>query len=306
VTRVVVDGLEVPEGPLVLPDGDVVVVEIMGGRMIRIDPRRGTKALLAQLGGGPNGAALGPDGYIYVCNNGGAKWSRLDGPLCLPLPRDPGSAAHGSIQRVDPATGNVETLLESCDGHLLKSPNDLVFDRSGGFYFTDFGRSIGTVAETGSVHYVHPGGAKVETLISGLNRPNGCALSPDGARLYVSETFTGRVWWWDVRAPGQVRGGETFHGSGGGNLLYGAPGYRLFDSMAVEANGNVCVATYFEGGVSVISPAGDLVELVEIDDRLITNLAFGGERMTTAYLTAVGAGALLEADWPRPGLRLSP
>lgn len=296
------DGLEVPEGPVVLPDGDVLVVEIMGGRLQRIDPRTGSRSVVAKLGGGPNGAALGPDGQLYVCNNGGSEWHRLDGPLCLPRPRATGTAAHGYLQRVDLDTGHVELLLDACDGHPLNSPNDLTFDEHGGLYFTDFGRSLDGVAELGCVYYVPPGGGRMMRVLTGLQRPNGCGLSPSGDRLYVSETFTGRVWWWEVAGPGRLIGGETYHGSGGGNLLYGAGGYRLFDSLAVEACGNVCVATYFDAGISVISPEGELVELVEIEDRLVTNLAFGGTDMSMAYVTAVGAGALLEVPWPRPGL----
>ena len=71
--RVLATGLEFPEGPVVMPDGSVVLVEIRGRRLTRIWPD-GRKEVVAQIPGGPNGAALGPDGRMYVCNNGGFSW----------------------------------------------------------------------------------------------------------------------------------------------------------------------------------------------------------------------------------------
>jgi len=71
--RVLATGLEFPEGPVVMPDGSVVLVEIRGRRLTRVWPD-GRKETVAQIPGGPNGAALGPDGKMYVCNNGGFSW----------------------------------------------------------------------------------------------------------------------------------------------------------------------------------------------------------------------------------------
>ena len=82
----VTTGLEFPEGPVALPDGDVLVVEVQGGRLTRVAPS-GDKRVVAELGGGPNGAALGPDGAVYVVNNGGFAWSNQFG-LALPVGPD--------------------------------------------------------------------------------------------------------------------------------------------------------------------------------------------------------------------------
>src|ERR1700692_4047612 len=71
--RVLATGLEFPEGPVVMPDGSVMLVEIRGQRLTRIYPD-GRKEIVAQIPGGPNGAALGPDGKMYICNNGGFSW----------------------------------------------------------------------------------------------------------------------------------------------------------------------------------------------------------------------------------------
>src|SRR5258705_1374407 len=68
--RVLATDLEFPEGPVVMPDGSVVLVEIRGRRLTRVWPD-GRKQVVAEIPGGPNGAAMGPDGKIYVCNNGG-------------------------------------------------------------------------------------------------------------------------------------------------------------------------------------------------------------------------------------------
>lgn len=77
--EVVTTDLEFPEGPVALPDGDVLVVEVRGGRLTRVHPD-GTKDVVADVGGGPNGAAIGPDGAAYVVNNGGFAWTKLPDP----------------------------------------------------------------------------------------------------------------------------------------------------------------------------------------------------------------------------------
>ncbi|MFZ8368791.1 SMP-30/gluconolactonase/LRE family protein, partial [Staphylococcus aureus] len=73
--REVTSDLAFPEGPIALADGSVIVVEIAGGRLTRVSPS-GKKYTIAELGGGPNGAAIGPDGKCYVCNNGGFSWHK--------------------------------------------------------------------------------------------------------------------------------------------------------------------------------------------------------------------------------------
>src|SRR6202051_3250968 len=103
--RVLATGLEFPEGPVVMPDGSVVLVEIRGQRLTRVWPD-GRQEVVAQIAGGPNGAAIGPDGKCYICNNGGFGWIPSAGP---PIPRapEPHEYIGGSIQRVDLATGKV-------------------------------------------------------------------------------------------------------------------------------------------------------------------------------------------------------
>ena len=78
----------------------------------------------------------------------------------------------------------------------------------------------------------------------------------------------------------------------------------MLDSLAVDGEGNVCVATLVNGGVTVISPAGDLVDFVETGDLLTTNICFGGDDLTTAYITLSTTGRLVKMTWPRPGAKL--
>lgn len=72
----------------------------------------------------------------------------------------------------------------------------------------------------------------------------------------------------------------------------------------MEANGNICVATIGECGISVVSPQGDLVEFVATDDIFTTNICFGGADMQDAWITLSGSGRLAKTRWNRPGLKL--
>src|SRR5580698_10902104 len=125
--ELVTEGLEFPEGPIAMADGSVILTEIKGQRLTRVKPD-GTKETVAETGGGPNGAAIGPDGKIYVTNNGGAfQWLKQDG-LTVPGPTPP-SHTGGYIQRVDITTRKVTAIYDSCEGRRLAGPNDLVFDK---------------------------------------------------------------------------------------------------------------------------------------------------------------------------------
>lgn len=300
----VATGLQFPEGPIALSDGSVLVVEIRRGTLSRVLPD-GKIEVVAECGGGPNGAAIGPDGRVYVCNNGGFQWMQVPGDLWIPHGTPPDYIG-GRIQVVDLGSGKVEDLYTECDGTGLRGPNDVVFDAHGGFYFTDHGKGRHDSVDLGTVYYAKADGSSIVPVASGMHGPNGVGLSPDGSRLYVSETTTGYSWWWEVEAPGTLRGGRTFGGNGGGNFLYGWPEFALYDSLGVEADGNVCLATMIKSGITVVSPVGELVEFVENpDDPGTTNICFGGPDLATAWVTSSSSGRLLRAQWSRPGLQLA-
>jgi gluconolactonase len=298
--REIAHGLRFPEGPVALPDGSVLVVEVRGGALSRVGPD-GSVSVVAQTGGGPNGAAIGPDGCVYLCNNGGFAWQEIGG-LSLPHGVSP-EYAGGSIQRVDLASGRVETVYGACDGRPLRAPNDLVFDATGGFWFTDHGHLWSRQRDRTGVFYARPDGSSIREVIFPLDAPNGIGLSPDGRRLYVAETHVGRVWAWELAGPGELAGAGQ--GTQGATLLAGLPGHQLLDSLAVDSAGNVCVATIIHGGITVISPDGASIEHVPMPDPVTTNLCFGGPDLRTAYVTLSTSGRLVAMEWPRPGLPLA-
>src|SRR5262249_14285656 len=110
--REITSGLQFPEGPVAMDDGSVLVVEVTRGTLTGVRPN-GAKEVVAETGGGPNGAAIGPDGMVYICNNGGFRFA-ADGTPTEGLPE---GYTGGYIQRVDLASGKVEVLYTECNGH---------------------------------------------------------------------------------------------------------------------------------------------------------------------------------------------
>lgn len=296
----VAGGLRFPEGPVAMRDGSIVLVEIAAGRITRVRAD-GSVETVAEPGGGPNGLAVGPDGMLYCCNNGGFAWHDMGGAL-IPHGTAPDYAG-GRIERIDPASGAVETLYRDGDfGCVLRGPNDIVFDGAGGFWFTDHGKTSERSRDVTGVFYGRADGSMLREVIFPLENPNGIGLSPDGTRLYVAETYTCRLLAFDVTGPGEVgRAGPA----GGGVPLYRPAGYKFFDSLGLEAGGNICLATIGECGISVVSPGGELVEFVATDDVFTTNICWGGADMMDAYVTCSSTGRLLKRRWARPGLRLA-
>lgn len=299
--RILAEGLRFPEGPVAMADGSVLVVELAGGTLTRVNPD-GSKQVVAETGGSPNGAAIGPDGHCYICNNGGFAWHvEPDG-----FRRTAGIAADyegGSIQRVNLETGAVDTLYTHCGEAQLRGPNDIVFDNAGGMWFTDFGKQYDRVIDRGAVYYAKCDGSEIVQAAFPTLTANGIGLSPDDKTLYVAESDSGKLWSWPVLGPGNL-GKEPWPSGAGGKYLNGVRGFQRYDSLAVEQNGNICVATLIDAGISVYAPDGELIEFLAVDEPYCTNIAFGGPDMCTAWITLSGYGQLLEVRWPRPGLPL--
>ena len=297
--ELVAEGLEFPEGPIAMTDGSVILTEIKGQRLARVGPD-GTKSLVAQTGGGPNGAAIGPDGAIWITNNGDAfVW--LDNAGMTVPGHTPPEHTGGMIQRLDLASGDLTTVYDACDGKRLIGPNDLVFDADGGFWFTDHGCTTPEGRKYGALCYAKTDGSHISRQRTNLISPNGVGLSPDGSVVYVADTQLGRLWAFDVESPGVLAPPAGF---APGRIIANLPGYQLLDSLAVEASGKVCVATIINGGITVFDPDGR-TQHHPFPDLICTNICFGGPDMTTAWITASATGKLYRAAWPRPGLKLA-
>src|SRR6185437_15653343 len=168
---------------------------------------------------------------------------------------------------------------------------------------TDLGKTRARDRDNGVIYYGLADGSKIVEVAYPAVTPNGIGLSPDGRMLYVAETEPARLWAFDVTEPGVVRK-QGWPSPNGGRLVIGLPGFQRFDSLAVEASGNISIATLISGCISVIAPDGKLLRQVKMGDPVTTNICFGGADRRTAYVTLSGIGQLVALPWPEPGLAL--
>ena len=294
-------GLRFPEGPITMPDGSVILVEIERQTLSRVMPD-GKVEVIAEVPGGPNGAALGPDDAIYICNNGGFEFHKDDSGI-RPV-RQAYSYKGGSIDRVDLQSGAVKTLYTHCGDNKLCGPNDIVFDRQGGMYFSDLGKTRDRDWDRSGLYYASIDGDHITEVAFPLITANGVGLSPDEKTVYATETQTGRLWAFDIESPGKIKP-RAWPSPHGGWLVGGTTGFRNFDSLAVDAAGNICVATLMDGGITVIAPDGSSVDHVPMPDPYTTNICFGGAGMKTAFITLSLGGTLVSCTWPKAGLPLN-
>lgn len=225
---VVADGLGFPEGPVATQDGTLYFVDIAQQTLMRMED--GSKPeVVADIPGGPNGLAIGPDGHAYVCNNGGV-FDFITVPptppgsqppqdrnayLLLPHPHCPGThygeyakdaagnpiektpdMAAGSICKVNLKTGHVTEIYGPSKGDSLIAPDDIVFDANGpagSFWFTDCGYQNENIVRKGGVYAGHVNGQRPVKMAE-IPSANGIGFSKDGKVLYVADTLYGRLW----------------------------------------------------------------------------------------------------------------
>ncbi|MGE0386202.1 MAG: SMP-30/gluconolactonase/LRE family protein [Gammaproteobacteria bacterium] len=307
--REIATGLIFPEGPIALPDGSFVLVEMVGNTLTRITAD-GRREVIANIHTGPNGAAIGPDGRCYVCVNGGIgqklppdAGKPNKAPTMAQVGWPPIESDGGSIRVVDLKTGRTEVLYEECNGWPLTAPNDLVFDGNGGFYFTDLGKQSQRVWVRGRVYYARADGSSIQEVIVPLDAANGIGLSRDEKTLYVAQTAFARLWAFDITAPGVVHTERA--PTMGGRLLAALPRMGGFDSLALDADGNICVGTLHPGAITVIAPDGSSIREIPMPDASATNICFGGPDLRTAYITLSRSGRLVAMPWPVPGQPLN-
>ena len=294
---VVVTGLAFPEGPSVGRDGRLYVVELPRGCVSTVAD--GRRAVFALLGGAPNGTAFGPDGLLYICNNGG-NWP--------PKPSTGGKPGVGgglaAIQVVHP-DGSFRVLVHEIGGVALNGPNDICFDDRGGFYFTDPAwapRSPEGIAHAeksppGDVCYVAADG-RASRVWSNLLFPNGLHVTPDGKALVVAETGTGRVWRFAIRAPGELAQPEVVIDLGLESGL---------DGMCFDVEGRLLIAGCGSSSVYVLAPdLRRLEQTIAFSDPDNTNVCFGGDDHRTLFVTQATSGRVVSIQWPVPGMRLFP
>lgn len=305
VMQIVATGLRFPEGPVWVDAATVVVTEIAAGSLTAVDVATASTTRVVQGLAGPNGLALDPgDPTVgWVADNGGYFAWHDTGELLLPMP---GGAGHtgGALRRVALDSGGDRSgdVVVGGDDARLVAPNDVVVDAGGGVWFTDFGVQHGTAAAgQAGVWYLAPGGSAASAVVWGTHQANGIGLSADGTELYVAETHSASLWAFAVTGPGAVAGGGSPGRTHDGRLVHRADGF-MFDSLAVDPDGWVCVATIGPGGgVTCVEPVSGATRRVTAPDDLTTNVCFWeGGGLVRAALTLSSTGALAVADdWRR-------
>jgi gluconolactonase len=157
----------------------------------------------------------------------------------------------------------------------------------------------GLTSESGSVYYATIDGKTLKRAAV-VPTANGVGISPEGDKLYVSDTVFGRLWVMNILGPGVLEPGPL--PAMPGNVVQTLPGYQWLDSLKVQENGHVCVGTIFNGGITVFNPNGE-TEHVPVPDLFTTNLCFGGADMRDVWITASSTGKIYKTKWDLPGLK---
>ncbi|MDA1296872.1 MAG: SMP-30/gluconolactonase/LRE family protein [Chloroflexi bacterium] len=285
-----VDGLMNPEGPVLLPDGSLCLVEMHLSRgWILWLSADGTERRVVAKTGRPNGMTLGADGTLWVAES-------VNPPSLLNVTLD----------------GAVRVVATSCAGKDFFFPNDLRFGPDGMLYMTDSGVRIGdwqkappaerqVTPTEGRLYRIDPATGDGEIIGTGYEFTNGIAFGADNS-LYVAATQSGLIYrhrWADGRISGEK---EVF--ASVVDESRGPMGFRGPDGMAFGTDGNLYVAVVGQQDVTVLGPDGGVVRRIALEGPAPTNVAFGPAGSGKLYVTEQGVGHLEVHNVETDGLPL--
>ena len=228
------DGLGHPEGPDILPDGRIVMVETYASKIVAWSAERGLHDY-AICGGGPNACMLGSDA-LYITQNGGTVGRWRAEVMSVP-----------SIQKAWP-DGRVEIVATEVDGIRLQAPNDLTFGPDGRLYFTDPADYLPDDRRPARVFALNPDGTGelLEEVPDAY--ANGIVAEPDGSIVWV-ESYDRGVY---RKRPGKPS-----------VKVHQLPDGHIPDGLKIDERGNLWVTTFMSGGVDVVAPDGSPIDFLE-------------------------------------------
>ena len=255
------------EGPAFDRDGNLYMVDIPYGRILRMSPG-GEFDVAAEYDGWPNGLAIHKDGRVFI-----ADYRR-------------------GIMALDPKSGRVEPVLSHCFSESFKGVNDLTFAKNGDLYFTDQGQT-GVHDPSGRV-YRYTADGRLDCLIANGPSPNGIVLDPDDKVLYVAMTRANCMWHCPLKPGGGVSKAGVFAQ---------LPGIHGPDGLAMDESGNLSAAHARPGIIWTFSSIGEPLYRVQSKTKgsRMTNMAYGGADRRTLFITESYSGAILAAKMPVAG-----
>ena len=259
------EGLGHPEGPDVLPDGRIVMVETYTGKIVAWSAERGLHDY-ALCGGGPNACTVGSDGAVYITQNGGTAGAWKADVMGVP-----------SIQKAWP-DGSVEEVAREVDGIALQAPNDLTFGPDGRLYFTDPADYQPNDRRPGRVFALNPDGSGelLEELPAAY--PNGITAEADGSIVWV-ESYDRGVY---RKRPGSAS-----------VLLTRLDEGHIPDGLKIAADGDLWVTAFMAGGVDILAPDGTHRDFLETGGVPLNCVFLDGSLIITDFgdITEVTAAA---------------
>ena len=255
------------EGPSFDRDGNLYLVDVAHGRIFRVSGA-GEFTVAADYRGQPNGLKIHQDGRIFIADH------------------------QNGIMELDPINGKVTALIPRERLPDFKGCNDLFFASNGDMYFTDQGQT-GLHDPTGRLYRYRADG-RLDCLIDNIPSPNGLVMTPDETVLYLAVTRANAVW----RVPFQLDGSIVKVGT----FIQFPSGIGGPDGMAMDQAGNLVVAQVGSGCAWQFSPLGEpLARIRSCTGLLLTNMAYGGPKGRTLYMTESETGTVLTAELEAPG-----